>query len=55
LTRVGDGGGVEGENITVHRVPLSGIGDAIAQWRARGYSIDVRLLTLLGPAILAGA
>jgi ADP-ribose pyrophosphatase len=55
LSRVGDGGGVEGENITVHRVPVSGIADAIAQWRTRGYSIDVRLLTLLGPGILTAA
>jgi ADP-ribose pyrophosphatase len=54
LTRVGDGGGVEGENITVHRVPLNGIAGAISQWREQGYCIDVRLLTLLGPGILAG-
>lgn len=54
LTRVGDGGGVEGEDITVHRVPLSGLAGAVAGWRAEGHAIDVRLLTLLGPAILAG-
>lgn len=54
LTRVSDGGGTEGENITVHRVPLSGIAEAIAAWRAQGYAIDVKLLTLLGPGILAG-
>jgi ADP-ribose pyrophosphatase len=52
LTKVGDGGGVEGENITVHRVKRSGIAQAIADWRKRGYCIDVRLLTLLGPGIL---
>ncbi len=51
LVRVGEGGGTEGERITVHRVPLARIGDAIAQWRARGLGIDVRLLTLLGPQI----
>ena len=54
LTKVGPGGGVEGEDITVHRVPLIGIVDAIAEWRQQGYAIDVRLLTLLGPAMLAG-
>lgn len=54
LTRVGPGGGVAGEDITVHRVPLAGIAPAIADWRQQGYAIDVRLLTLLGPSILAG-
>jgi ADP-ribose pyrophosphatase len=52
LTRVGEGGGTESEDITVHRVPLSGIGEAIAGWRAHGYAIDVRMLTLLGPGLL---
>jgi ADP-ribose pyrophosphatase len=55
LTRVGEGGGTEGEDITVHRVLLSGIAEAIAGWRAQGRAIDVRLLTVLGPGILAGA
>jgi len=54
LTKIGDGGGVEGEKITVHRVPLGEIAYAIADWREQGYCIDVRLLTLLGPGILAG-
>lgn len=53
LRRVGDGGGVDSEAITVHRVPLSGIGDAIAGWRARGLAIDVRMLLLLGKEMLA--
>ena len=53
LTKVGEGGGVEGENITVHRVKLAGIADALKDWRARGYAIDVRMLTLLGPGILS--
>jgi ADP-ribose pyrophosphatase len=52
LERVSDGGGVEGENITVHRVPLSRIGTFIEQQRALGKGIDVRILLLLGPAIL---
>lgn len=47
LTKVGDGGGVEGENITVHRIALSGIGDFIAQKRRDGTGIDVKLLLLL--------
>ena len=52
LTRVGAGGGTDGENITVHRVPRSEIGQAIARWRAAGYGIDTRLLLLLAPDIV---
>ena len=36
LTRVGDGGGFDGEDIMVHRVPLDGIEDFIAAKRAEG-------------------
>jgi ADP-ribose pyrophosphatase len=53
LTKVSDGGGVEGENITVHRVKLSAIADAVSGWRRQGFAIDVRILTLLGPGILS--
>jgi len=53
LVKVGEGGGVENENIVVHRVPLSGIAEAVRTWRAEGYAMDVKLLTLLGPGILA--
>ena len=54
LTRIGEGGGVEGENITVHRVALSGLKDFIAAKRKQGCGIDVRMLMLLGQGILAG-
>lgn len=54
LTKVGPGGGVDGEDITVHRMPITGIGQFIAESRARGLGIDVRLLMLLGPAIMTG-
>ena len=54
LTKVGPGGGTAGENITVHRVALAALEDFLAERRARGDAIDVRLLTLLGPRILAG-
>ena len=53
LTRVSDGGGIEGEDIVVHHVPLAGIVDFIAAKRAEGVAIDVRILLLLGPSILA--
>jgi ADP-ribose pyrophosphatase len=53
LTKVSEGGGTPGENITVHRVPLGELDAALAGWRKQGYAIDVKLLMLLGPGILA--
>lgn len=55
LTQVADGGGVDGEDIVVLRVPVARIGAAIAEWRAQGYAMDVKLLSLLGPALLDAA
>ena len=55
LTKVSEGGGVPGEDIIVHRVPLAGIADFVAAKRAAGTMIDVKLLLLLGAGILAGA
>lgn len=52
LVKTGDGGGVDHEDIVVHRVPLAQIAQAIAGWRAEGHAIDVKLLTLLGPRLL---
>lgn len=52
LARVSAGGGVEGEGITVHHVPLDGVADYIAARRAEGMAVDVKILTLLGPGIL---
>lgn len=52
LVRVGDGGGVAGENITVHRVPLPTLPAFIAERRARGDAIDGKLLLVLGPHLL---
>ena len=54
LTKVGEGGGVAGENITVHRVALADIQGFIAAKRADGCGIDVRMLLLLGQGLLAG-
>jgi ADP-ribose pyrophosphatase len=47
LTRVGEGGGVEGEDITVHRVPLSQLLEFVAAKRAQGLAMDSKLLLLL--------
>jgi ADP-ribose pyrophosphatase len=52
LEKVGEGGGVEGEDIIVHRVPLDRVGALIAEKRAAGYAIDAKLLTLLGRELL---
>ncbi|MEK6637099.1 MAG: NUDIX hydrolase [Pseudomonadota bacterium] len=53
LTKVSDGGGVEGENITVHRVALAQLVTFIDAKRREGCGIDVKLLTLLGPQLLS--
>ena len=55
LTKVGAGGGVSDEDIVIHRVPLSGVADAIDRFRAQGLAIDVKLLMLLGGGFLAQA
>ena len=43
LTRVGDGGGDDSENITVHEVPLEGIEDWFDRKRVEGAMIDPKL------------
>lgn len=53
LTKVGDGGGTEHEDIAVHRVPLSDIAGFVAAQRKAGKAIDVRLLLLLAGDVLA--
>jgi ADP-ribose pyrophosphatase len=52
LTRVGLGGGTDAENIVVHRLPLHDLAPHLAAFRAAGVAIDVRLLAILGPALL---
>jgi ADP-ribose pyrophosphatase len=52
LTKIGPGGGTESEEITVHRVPLSDITQAVNDWRGQGHAIDTKLLLLLAPNIL---
>jgi ADP-ribose pyrophosphatase len=55
LTKVGEGGGTEHEDIVVHRVPIARIAETVAAHRAKGHGIDVRILLLLGGAILEDA
>lgn len=45
--KVGAGGGVEGENIVVHRVPVEDVSLFVEEKRAEGCAIDVKLLLLL--------
>lgn len=52
LTKVSEGGGVEGENIIVHRVKLADVPAFVAAKRAEGCGIDVRLLLLLAGDLL---
>ena len=47
LTRTGEGGGVAGEGITVHRVPIAELRDFIAAKRAAGLGMDAKLLAVL--------
>ena len=53
LTKTGACGGVAEEDILVHRVPLDRIADHVADWRAQGYAMDVKLLLLLGAGMVA--
>ena len=43
LSRVSQGGGVDGENITVHEVPMDSIDSWLAQKDAEGVLIDARI------------
>jgi ADP-ribose diphosphatase len=47
LTKVGEGGGTDHENIIVHRVPLADVPAFVAAKRAEGMAMDVKLLILL--------
>lgn len=51
LTQVGPGGGVAGEAITVHQVPLDELPAFLDRRRAEGCGVDVRVLTLLGASL----
>ncbi|HKX22188.1 MAG TPA: NUDIX hydrolase [Rhizorhapis sp.] len=47
LTKAGEGGGTEGEDIIVHRVPLGEVANYIQAKRREGMALDVKLLLLL--------
>jgi ADP-ribose pyrophosphatase len=52
LARVAGGGGVEGEDIEVHLVPLADLPTFVEAKRAEGVAMDSKLLLLLGGALL---
>lgn len=52
LTRIGEGGGLDGEDIIVHRVPMSDVAAFVEARRAEGKAVDVKLLLLLASTML---
>jgi ADP-ribose pyrophosphatase len=48
LTKVGDGGGVDGENIVVYRVAIQNLLPFLRAKRNEGCAVDVKLLMLPG-------
>jgi ADP-ribose pyrophosphatase len=48
LVKVGEGGGVEGEGISVHRVAIDALTGFVAAKRAQGCAVDTKLLMLPG-------
>lgn len=52
LEKVGAGGGVDDEDIIVHRVPLAGVAAFVQARRDAGVMMDVKLLLLLAGSLL---
>lgn len=52
LTKTGEGGGTEHENIIVHRVRLEDVPRFVEAKRAEGVAIDVKMLLLLAGTLL---
>ena len=55
LTRVGEGGGGEGEKITVHHVPTDELQTFVAGKRAEGVAMDAKLLLVLAAGLMPAA
>jgi ADP-ribose pyrophosphatase len=53
LVKTGEGGGVAGENIRVHRVPVREVPAFVEAKRAQGAEVDVKLLLLLAGVMLS--
>ena len=52
LDKVSEGGGLEGEDITVHRVSLPDVPRFVEEKRAEGMMVDAKLLLLLAGGLL---
>jgi len=52
LTRVGAGGGVDGEDIVTHLVPRNDVAAFVAAKRAEGVGVDAKLLLVLAPSLV---
>nr|WP_300975543.1 NUDIX hydrolase [Sphingomonas sp. LHG3406-1] len=56
VRRIGEGGGVPGEeDIIVHLVPKAELADFVAERRAAGIAMDVKMLLPLAPFLLGGS
>ena len=55
LTKVGEGGGTDDEQIVVHRIALDALPAFVAAKRAAGVAIDVKMLLLISDALLGTA
>lgn len=53
LTKVSEGGGLPGENITVHRVALNQLPEFVTKWRELGHGVDVRVAMLMTSGFLS--
>src|SRR3546814_456458 len=53
LTKTGEGGGTEHENIIVHRVRLEDVPAFVEAKRAEGVAMDVKMLLLLASFLLS--
>lgn len=52
LKKIGEGGGLEGEDIIVHQVPIAEVPAFVAARRAEGKAVDVKILLLLAKTLL---
>lgn len=53
LRKIGEGGGVAGEDITVHRVAMAALPAFVAARRAEGVAVDAKMILLLSASLLA--
>lgn len=52
LRKIGEGGGLDGEDIIVHRVAMADVPAFVAAKRAEGKAVDVKVLMLLAKTLI---